>query len=102
MPLVDAENRIDQRLHLGGSLAEVEEEIIDPAPLSQEHRAALWLYASATFPGHLAEAMAETAKRPSPPFGWISTILRSTGSGTVSRMRRKSPLSRGKVPHGGA
>jgi len=102
MPLVDAENRIDQRLHLGGSLAEVEEEIIDPAPLSEEHRAALWLYASATFPGHLAEAMAETAKRPSPRLGGISTALRSAGSATASRIRGTAQRLRGEVPHGGA
>ena len=102
MPLAETQVRIDERFGDGGSLAEVEEEIIDPAPLSEEQRAALWLYASATLPVDLAEAMVETAKQPHRRLDRINTTLRSGGSAAVSRMRRKSPRSRGKVSHGGA
>ena len=39
------------------------------APVGEEQRAAVWLYASATMPVHLAEAVGETARRPSLPPG---------------------------------
>ena len=101
MPLAETQVRIDERFGDGGSLAEVEEEIIDPAPLSEEQRAALWLYASATVPVNLAEAMVETAKQPHRRLGRIDAALRSAGNAAMFRMRRRSPRSRGK-PHGGA
>jgi hypothetical protein len=101
MPLVEAQARFDERLGHGGSLAEVEEEIIDSAPVSEEQRAALWLYASATMPVHVAEAVTETARRPSSRLGWLSTRVRS-GNATLSRALRKSPRSKGKAPHGEA
>ena len=102
MPLLETQERIDERFGDGGSLAEVEEEIIDPAPFSEEQRAALWLYASATLPVNLGEAMVETAKQPHRRLGRLTSALRSASSATVFRMRRRSPRSRGKVPHGGA
>jgi hypothetical protein len=100
MPLVETQERIDERFGEGRSLAEVEEEIIDPAPFSEEQRAALWLYASATLPVNLGEAMVETAKQPHRRLGRLNTTLRSAGSAAMFRMRR--PFHRGKVPHGGA
>jgi hypothetical protein len=46
--LVESQGRIDARLSHGGSLRDVEREIIDPSPFPNEQKAALWLYASAT------------------------------------------------------
>ncbi len=58
MGLVESQERIDVRLRHGGSLSDVEHEIIDPSPLTTEQKAALWLYASATMPkdGHRSTA----------------------------------------------
>lgn len=50
MGLVELQERIHARLCHGGSLRDVEREIIDPSPFSDEQKAALWLYASATAP----------------------------------------------------
>jgi hypothetical protein len=50
MGLFELQQRIDKRLRGGGSLADVEREIIDPSPFSEEQRAALWLHASALRP----------------------------------------------------
>ena len=50
MGLVELQERIDRRLRSGGTLANVEAEIIDPSDFSEEQRAALWFYASATAP----------------------------------------------------
>jgi hypothetical protein len=51
MAVAESHQLIDERVRQGGSLGEVEEEIIDPAPYGEEQKAALWLYASATVPG---------------------------------------------------
>jgi hypothetical protein len=48
--LLKRQERIRKHLRHGRSLDEVEEEIIDPAPLDQEHKAALWLYAWSEMP----------------------------------------------------
>jgi hypothetical protein len=48
MRLVELQERIRVRLAHGGSLAQVEAEIIDPSPFNREQRAALWLFASVT------------------------------------------------------
>jgi hypothetical protein len=48
MTLVELQERIRLRLHHGGSLDQVEVEIIDPSPFSAEQKAALWLFASVT------------------------------------------------------
>jgi len=101
MALAEPQERIDERVRQGGSVAEVEEEIIDPAPVSEEQRAALWLYASATIPRDLAEAVVETAKRPSPRLGRTSTALRA-GPSALSRTRDKVQRRAGEVHHGGA
>jgi hypothetical protein len=45
MGLPEVRQQIHGRLRRGGSLAEVEEEIIEPAPCDEDQRAALWLYA---------------------------------------------------------
>ena len=45
--LVELQEKIAARVGHGGSLADVQREIIDPSPLSEEQRAALWLYAAA-------------------------------------------------------
>ena len=62
MGLVESQERIEIRLRHGGSLSDVEREIIDPSPLTTEQKAALWLYASATMPKH---ANRSTAGHPS-------------------------------------
>ena len=102
MTLAESQERIDERVRQGGSLAQVEEEIIDSAPFGEEQRAALWLYASATIPRDLAEAVVETAKQPRPRLGRLSTALRSAWSATVSRMWSKAQHRGGEVHHGGA
>ena len=43
MALVESQERIHERLSHGGSLTDVTAEIIDPAPYSEEQKAALWL-----------------------------------------------------------
>jgi len=50
MDLVELQERIDLRLHHGGSLDDVEAEIIAPSGFGEEQKAALWLFASATVP----------------------------------------------------
>jgi hypothetical protein len=47
MGLVEAQERIGARLRGGASLEQVERELINPSPFSDEQRAALWLFASA-------------------------------------------------------
>jgi hypothetical protein len=36
---------IDRMVLAGASLEEIEEQVVDPAPLSEDLRSALWLYA---------------------------------------------------------
>jgi hypothetical protein len=43
--LMDLRRAIDAGLGSGESLATVEEEIIEPSPLSDDEKSALWLYA---------------------------------------------------------
>jgi len=64
MGFVESQERIDDRLDHDGSLAEVEEEIIDPAPYGEERKAALRPFASATIPKGLAEPVVETTAQP--------------------------------------
>jgi hypothetical protein len=45
MKLAELQDHILVALHHGDSLSEVKEEIIEPAPLDEERKAALWLYA---------------------------------------------------------
>ncbi len=45
MALAEWQERVDERVHDGGSLSDVEAEIIARSPLSPEQKAALWLYA---------------------------------------------------------
>jgi hypothetical protein len=100
MALAEPQERIDERLHHGGSLAQVEEEELISAPSGEEQRAALWLYASATIPRDLAEAVVETAKQPRTRLGRLSSALRSAPnalSSTLNKVQR-----RGEVHHGGA
>jgi len=47
MGLVEYQDRIRLRLHSGGSLDQVERDLIDRSPFSEEQRAALWLFAAA-------------------------------------------------------
>ena len=95
--MVEAQARLDERLSYGSPLAEVEKEIIDSAPVGEEQRAALLLCASATTPVHLAEAVGETARRPSlPPGSAQDPALRSAGSMTLSRMGSKAQRRRGE------
>ena len=48
MTLDELQERIRLRLSHGGSIEQVEAEIIDPSPYSADQKAALWLFASAT------------------------------------------------------
>lgn len=48
MKLVELQERIRLRLVHGGSLDQVEAEIIDPSPFNREQKAALWVFASVT------------------------------------------------------
>ncbi len=48
MTLDELQERIRLRLLHGGSLEQVEAEIIDPSPYSPEQKAALWLFAFST------------------------------------------------------
>ena len=48
MGLVELQESIRSRLRHGGSLDQVETEIIDPSPFTTEQKAALWLFASVT------------------------------------------------------
>jgi hypothetical protein len=102
MALAEPQERIDKRVRQGGSLAEVEEEIIDPAPYGEEQKAALWLYASATIPGHLAEATAEAAHESRSRIRGINAALRAVGARAVARTRGKARRPGGEVHHGGA
>ena len=49
MDLVETQELIRRRLRYGGSVADVDAEIIEPSPFSEDQRAALWLYAQGTF-----------------------------------------------------
>ena len=95
MGLVESQARMDDRLDHDGSLAEVEEEIIDPAPYGEERKAALWLYASATLPSHLAEVTAEAAQQSRSRVGGINAALLSAGRRTVAKARGQSQRRRG-------
>ena len=101
MALANSQERFDERFRQGGSLAQVEQEIIDSASSGEEQRAALWLYASAAIPRDLAEAVVETAKQPRPRLGRLSSALRSAPS-ALSRTRGKGQRRGGEVDHGGA
>jgi hypothetical protein len=101
MAVVGSQERIDERVRQGGSLAQVEEEIIESAPSGAEQKAALWLYASATIPRDLAEAVVETAKQPRPRLGRLSSALRSVPS-ALSRTWDKLQRRAGEIQHGGA
>ena len=101
MALAEPQERIDERVRQGGSLAQVEEEIIDSAPSGEEQKAALWLYASATIPRDLAEAVVETTKQSRPRLSRLSSALRSAPS-ALSRTRGKVQPQAGEVHHGGA
>ena len=101
MALAEPQERIDERVRQGGSLAQVEEEIIDFEPSGEEQRAALWLYASATIPRDLSEAVVETAKQPRARLGRLSSTLRSAPS-ALSRALGKVERRGGEVHHGGA
>jgi hypothetical protein len=46
MKLAELQDHILVALHHGDSLSEVKEEIIEPAPLDEERKAALWIYAA--------------------------------------------------------
>jgi hypothetical protein len=48
MTLDELQERIRLRLSHGGSLEQVEAEIIDPSPYSPDQKAALWLFAFST------------------------------------------------------
>src|SRR5215203_5900643 len=85
MSLADSGQRIDERLKEGGSLAAIEQEVIDSAPFDAEQKAVLWLYASATIPRNLAEATAEAAHEARSRLGGITAALRSAGSKAVAR-----------------
>jgi hypothetical protein len=102
MGLVESQARIDDRLDHDGSLAEVEEEIIDPAPLDEEQKAAMWLYASATVPRGVAEITAEVAQQSRSRVGGINAALLSAGRQTVAKARGKSQRRRGWDHHGRA
>ena len=50
MNVPELQEAIGQRMRHGGSLSQVEEEIIDRSPLDLDQRAALWLFAWTTLP----------------------------------------------------
>jgi len=58
----ELEERIRLRLDHGGSLEQVEAEIIDPSGYSPEQKAALWLFAFATM-GRFRRAARARASR---------------------------------------
>jgi hypothetical protein len=101
MALAESQQLIDERVRQGGSLAHVEEEIIDPAPYREEQKAALWLYASATIPRGLVEAVVETTKQPRTRLSRLSSALRSAPS-AMSRTLDEVQRRAGEVHHGGA
>jgi hypothetical protein len=90
MGLVESQARIDDRVHDGGSLDQVENEIIEPAPFAEEQKAALWLYASATIPRHLAEVTAATAQQSRSRISGVNAALRSAGRRTVAKARARA------------
>src|SRR5215216_6492977 len=94
MPLAETQEQINERFGDGGSLAEVEKEIIDPAPVTEEQRAALWLYASATIPKDLAEATAEATHELRSRLGGIAAALRSAGTGGTGGLDLPRQLAR--------
>jgi hypothetical protein len=47
MSLLEAQEAIHARLSHGGSLGDVQREIIDASPWGEDLKAALWLYAAA-------------------------------------------------------
>jgi hypothetical protein len=98
MPLAETQERINERFDDGGSLAEVEDEIIDPAPFTEEQRAALWLYASATIPRDLAEATAEVAQQSRSRLGGFNAALLAAGKRAFAKARRKASATNGTRP----
>jgi 1-acyl-sn-glycerol-3-phosphate acyltransferase len=94
MGLVESQARIDDRLDHDGSLAEVEEEIIDPAPYGEERKAALWLYASAMLPREVAEITAEAAQQSRSRLSGISTATLAAGKRALARTRGTSESTR--------
>jgi hypothetical protein len=49
---------VEERIVLGDGLERIEAEVVDPAPLDEERRAALWLFA-----WHRVETAADSARR---------------------------------------
>jgi hypothetical protein len=43
--LADLREAVERRIALGEPLERIESEILEPAPVDEERRAALWLYA---------------------------------------------------------
>jgi hypothetical protein len=43
----ELQRQVVQAIRAGAGLVEIEQAIIDPAPVDEEHKAALWLYAEA-------------------------------------------------------
>jgi hypothetical protein len=60
MSFAELQDLIRRALHHGDHLDEVKEEIIDPAPLAEEQKAALWLYAREDRKATEAEAPPDT------------------------------------------
>jgi hypothetical protein len=98
MPLAETQEQITERFDDGGSLAEVEEELIDSAPFTEEQRAALWLYASATIPRDLAEATAEVAQQSRSRLGGFNTALLAAGKRAFAKARPKASATNGTRP----
>ena len=62
--LTELQRAIDAGMRRGESLSTVEDEIIEPSPLSDEEKSALWLYAWSfvDWPAQRREAHAHTAR----------------------------------------
>jgi hypothetical protein len=61
---VESQEHIRERLRHGGSLEDVEKEIIDPSPLSEERKAALWLCARSETPARRESADRAVSTKP--------------------------------------
>jgi hypothetical protein len=59
--LADIQRQVARAVRAGVGLEEIEELVIDPAPLDEEQKAALWLYAEA-LDGHRNESMLITGE----------------------------------------
>lgn len=51
----DLRTQVAEALRVGAGLPQIETEIIDPAPVDEEHKAVLWLYAEALREPHRLE-----------------------------------------------